>query len=168
MVVATTLALGTHLVGRLPGTTPLRNAFADGAGSVEVVLGRPLPEDGWARGLTRFLVDGVVDLVELGGGELRREQRGVRVDDSLDDHGTVGGAGLLPGRADLVGFLDADAGEAEYLGVPRVREVGDTLRGVVPRIAFHLALFPGDLVEVAVVEYDNAKARVGPVPPAVG
>ena len=68
---------------------------------------------------------------------------------------------------DIGRVVDADAAQAEQLGVAGVREGGQRLAGVVARLALGLALLPGHLGEVAVVEHADDEARVRPVAPAV-
>ena len=68
-------------------------------------------------------------------------------------HRPVGGQRRVPGRVDVVGSVDPDAAQAEQLGVAGVGEVGQRLAGVEARVALHLALLPGHLGEVAVVQH---------------
>ena len=119
-----------------------------------------LAHDPAARGIAlRQRLREVLGLLEL---DVRRQRRHLGIDDRLDDDRPVGGQGPLPGRRDLVRRIDADALEAEQLGVARVREVGDDLGGEQLGIARQHALLPGDLVEVLVVEHEQDEARVAP------
>ena len=80
------------------------------------------------------------------------------IGDRLEHDRPVGGERLVPGRPDLVGVVDADALQPDQLGVARVGEVGDVLRGVVARVALHRPLLPGHLVQVVVVQHEHDRA----------
>ena len=94
--------------------------------------------------------------------DVRRQRRHLRVGDRLQHHRPVGGERLLPGAGELLGVVDADAAQADQLGVAGVGEVGQLLGGLVARVALHRALLPRDLVEIVVVQHEHDQPRVAP------
>ena len=69
--------------------------------------------------------------------------------------------------ADVVGGVDADAPQADHFGVVGVGEVGDVLRRVEARVALHRPLFPGHLIQVAVVEHEHDQTWIAPTSPVL-
>src|SRR3546814_3516031 len=65
---------------------------------------------------------------------MRRQRRHIGVGDELDDDRAIGCQRQIPGRADVVRLVDADALEAEHLAIARVWKIDDVLRGLEFRI----------------------------------
>ncbi len=100
--------------------------------------------------------------------DVRRQGWHVGVGLEFDQHGAVGGEGLFPGGGHPVFTIHVDTLEADGFGEAVIGHVGDVLRGFEFRIAFHHPLFPGDLVEVLVVEHAADPLRVLPFLPVLG
>jgi hypothetical protein len=64
-----------------------------------------------AAGVRIALVHGLHHRFGLFAGYVRRQWRNVGVDDSVEHARAVGGEGLLPGRPDILGAVDADASQ---------------------------------------------------------
>src|SRR3546814_12035721 len=74
---------------------------------------------------------------------------------------------LIPGRADVIRLVDADALEAEHLAIARVWKIDDVLRGLEFRITGQRALLPSDLIEIVIGQHHDDEARILPALPVL-
>src|SRR3546814_9808757 len=68
-------------------------------------------------------------------GDMRRQRRHIGVGDELDDDRAIGCQRQIPGRADVIRLVDADALEAEHLAIARSEEHTSELQSLM-RISY--------------------------------
>src|SRR3546814_16103498 len=67
-------------------------------------------------------------------GDMRRQRRHIGVGDELDDDRAIGCQRQIPGRADVIRLVDADALEAEHLAIARVWNIDEVRRSEARRV----------------------------------
>src|SRR3546814_15549122 len=80
-------------------------------------------------------------------GDMRRQRRHIGVGDELDDDRAIGCQRQIPGRADVIRLVDADALEAEHLAIARACQLDGVLPGLEIRNNRQLALLPSYRIE---------------------
>ena len=78
----------------------------------------------------------------------------------LQEHRSIGGKRARPSACELFRLIHHHRFKTHQFGEASIGQVGQVLAGRVARVAFHDPLFPGDLVEIAVVEHAHDQSRV--------
>ena len=113
--------------------------------------------------LSIALDDGREKVLRLLHGNVRRDGSDVRIDVRLEQPRPIRRQDFIPRGSDLVGPIHPDACKPERFGEARVRKVRQILRRREFRIARECTLFPGDQVEIAVVQHEDDQAWIGPL-----
>src|SRR6185312_9859204 len=91
---------------------------------------------------------------------MRRQRRHIRVGINLKYHRPVCTHRIIPRSTEFFRLVDAQAAQADQFCIGGIGEIGYLLRRLEFRIALHRPLFPGHLIQVAIIEDHYDKVRI--------